>query len=987
MLQRVLFVLTCAGILVPAAAYGQASITGVVKDSSGSVLPGVTVEASSPALIEKVRSAVTDGTGQYRIVDLRPGTYTLTFALPGFSNVRREGLELTGSFTATVNADLRVGAIEETVTVTGESPIVDVQSTAQQRVMGQEVLEAIPAGRNYRTLAVLIPGMTSGVQDVGGQNTLQLGTVAIHGGRGTDQRVMIDGVTIRNGTVEGAIANFVPDMGSTQEMTVDYAAASAETMTSGVVVNHIPREGGNVFRGNIFLTGANKSFQADNYTPELAAQGLRSPNKLKMVYDINPSVGGPISKDRLWFYTAARWQATNRYVAGLWENANVGNPAAWTYNPDFDRQAVFTLEQVSGNGRVTWQATPRNKLNFFYEKQSRDYWDTAPLLGPESNAHWQFPRLWTASAAYTSPITSRLLLEARFADRAEDINNEYPEEGSIFRSLIAVTDQGGLIPGLRYRGKGVPNDTSYSTFGQNRLNMWETKVTVSYVTGAHAVKAGFSNLWGQNILDSYDIASATTYRFNNGVPNQIQQRTTTYGPLKGGVRAEMGAFIQDKWTIKRLTVNPGVRFDYFSTGYEPFHLGPDLYAPTRDVSFPDTPWYNFKDWSPRLGAVYDLFGNGKTAVRANLSRYQMAIFPLDGIVTRDRLVNRVFRSWTDANNNFNPDCDLVNGQAQDLRASGGDFCGVISDLRFGQIIPSTTYDPATLEGWNSRPDNWEFSTGIQHQLAPRVGVDVGYFRRAYGNFRVTDNRAVAASDFSPFRLTAPTNPELPDGGGYVVDGLFNLNPNKVGLVDNYQTLSSNVGKQTEHWNGMDFTMNARPGGGMLLQGGVSTGRRTTDNCGIRAVLPEIDPVNPYCQVTEAFQTQMKFLGTYTVPKVDVMIAATFQSLPGPNILANYVASNAEVQPSLGRPLSGGQANVTVNLVEPGTMYGDRLEQIDMRFTKIIRVGRMRSNLGLDIYNLLNSNVVRTVNNTYSAWQRPTAILDARLFKLSAQIDF
>src|SRR5689334_837295 len=123
MLARVLCVLTGLGILVPAAAYGQASITGVVKDSSGSVLPGVTVEASSPALIEKVRSATTDGTGQYRIVDLRPGTYTLTFTLPGFSLVRREGLELTGSFTATVNADLRVGAIEETVTVTGESPI------------------------------------------------------------------------------------------------------------------------------------------------------------------------------------------------------------------------------------------------------------------------------------------------------------------------------------------------------------------------------------------------------------------------------------------------------------------------------------------------------------------------------------------------------------------------------------------------------------------------------------------------------------------------------------------------------------------------------------------------------------------------------------------------------------------------------------------------------------------------------------------------
>jgi hypothetical protein len=706
------------------------------------------------------------------------------------------------------------------------------------------------------------------------------------------------------------------------------------------------------------------------------------------VYDINPSFGGPIRKDRLWFYSAARWQATNRYVAGLWENLNAGNPASWTYSPDFSRQAVFKLDQVSGNTRVTWQATPRNKLNFYFEKQIRDYIDTSALLSPESNSHWIFPRLWTGAAAYTSPITSKLLLEARFASRAEDISNEYPADpNSPYRELIAVTDQGGFIPGLRYRGKGVYSDTSYSTFGQNVVTMWETKVSTSYVTGAHAFKAGFSNLWGQNTLNSFDVTSGTTYRFNNGVPNQIQQRTTTYGPLKGGVRAEMGAFIQDKWTIRRLTLNPGLRFDYFSTGYEPFHLGPDRFAPTRDVTFADTPWYNFKDFSPRMGAVYDLFGNGRTAVKASINRYQLAIFPLDGIVTRDRLVNRVTRSWIDANNNFIPDCDLVNLQAQDLRATGGDACGVVSDLRFGQIVPSTTYDPATLEGWNSRPNNWEFSTGVQHQLAPRIGVEVAYFRRWYGNFRVTDNRAVTAGDFTAFQLTAPSDPRLPGGGGYVVDGLFNLNPDKVGLVDNYQTLSRNFGKQTEHWNGMDFTINARPGSGVLLQGGVSTGRRTTDSCDIRAALPEIDPVNPYCHVTEAFQTQMKFLGTYTLPRVDVLIAATFQSLPGPNILANYVAANAQVQGSLGRPLSGGAANVTVNLVDPGTIYGDRLEQLDLRFTKIVRMGRFRSNLSLDVYNAFNSNVVRSVNNTYSAWMRPTAILDARLFKLGAQVDF
>ncbi|PWT82268.1 MAG: hypothetical protein C5B57_08945 [Blastocatellia bacterium] len=978
-----------SSILFPATAHGQGSITGIVRDTSGAVLPGVTVEAASPALIEKVRTAVTDGTGVYRIVDLRPGAYTLTFALTGFSTVKREGLELTGSFTATVNIELRVGALEETVTVTGESPIVDVQNTARQRVMSQEVLETVPAGRNYRMLAVLIPGVTAGVQDVGGQNTLQLGTVQIHGGRGTDQRVMIDGVTIRNGTVEGAIANFIPDMGSTQEMTVDYAAGSAETMTGGVLVNHIPREGGNRLTGSFFATGANSSFQGSNLTQELTDLGLRTPNSLYSVYDYNPSAGGPIMKDKLWFYSAARWQANKRYIAGLWDNLNAGDPTKWTYDPDYNHQAVFALTQSSVNTRLTWQASTKNKFNVYYEHQTRDYNNTGTGLSPESNQHWVFPRLRTFSGGWTATLTSRLLFEVRAATRAEDIRDIFPTNPSDpYRTLIAVTDQGGLIPGLRYRGKGVATDTAYSTFGDNHLDMGEIKTALSYVTGAHAFKVGFNNIWGQNILNSYDIASATTYRFLNGVPNQIQQRTTEYGPLTGGVQAEMGLFAQDKWTLGRLTLNPGIRFDYFRSGYQEFHLGPNLFAPTRDFTFPATTWYSFKDVSPRLGASYDLFGNGKTAVKANLSRYVLAIFPLDGNPAAFRLVNRVTRAWTDANGNYTPDCDLGNFLQQDLRASGGDFCGTISDLRFGQTIPSRTYDPATLVGWGTRPDNWEASAGVQHQVSNRVGLEVGYFRRWFGNFRVTDNRAQAPGDFSPFTITAPVDTRLPGGGGYAVTSLYNLNPNKVGQVDNYDTLASNYGTQIEHWNGIDFSVNARPQRGVILQGGVSTGRTSTDNCDILAKLPEINPVGmPYCHVDTAFLTQVKFLGTYTVPKVDLQVAATFQSLPGPQITADYLATNAEVQPSLGRPLSGGAANVTVNLVAPGTMYGERLNQLDLRFVKLLRFGRVRTSINFDLYNALNGNAIRTVNLNYASWLTPTAILDARMFKIGAQLDF
>jgi hypothetical protein len=179
-------------VLVPAAARAQGSIAGVVKDASGAVLPGVTVEAASPALIEKTRSVVTDGTGQYKIVDLRPGPYTVTFTLSGFSTFKRDGIELTGSFTATVNADLRVGQLAETITVTGESPIVDVQNATQQRVLTKDVLDTIPSGRSPTSFAILVPGMT-GTNDIGGSNNLNLTSLSVHGGRNISQRVMIDG--------------------------------------------------------------------------------------------------------------------------------------------------------------------------------------------------------------------------------------------------------------------------------------------------------------------------------------------------------------------------------------------------------------------------------------------------------------------------------------------------------------------------------------------------------------------------------------------------------------------------------------------------------------------------------------------------------------------------------------------------------------------------------------------------------------------------
>jgi len=325
-----------------------------------------------------------------------------------------------------------------------------------------------------------------------------------------------------------------------------------------------------------------------------------------------------------------------------------------------------------------------------------------------------------------------------------------------------------------------------------------------------------------------------------------------------------------------------------------------------------------------------------------------------------------------------PDCELTNPLANDE-------CGIMSNTAFGGTVPATTYNPKALVGWGVRPDSWEFSTSIQHELVPRVSVNVGYFRRWYSNFTVTDNLSAAPADYSPFSITAPSDARLPAGGSYLVSGLYDLNPNKAGLINNYFTLASDYGNQLEHWNGVDVTVNARPGPGLLLQGGLSTGRTITDNCDVVAKVD--NPSTRFCHVQTDFLTQVKFLGSYNVPRIEVQISGTFQSIPGPQIGAAYVATNALVAPSLGRNLSGNAANVSVALVEPGTIYGDRLNQLDFRAGKILKFGKTRTAVNLDLFNAFNRNTALTVNNNYASWQQPLSILSARLVKISVQFDF
>lgn len=1032
--------LLAAVLLFPSLAQAQATLAGTVRDASGGVLPGVTVEAASPALIEKVRTTVTDGTGQYRLPELPPGTYNLTFTLAGFTTVQREAVEVRGAGVISVNADLRVGGVQETITVTGETPVVDIQSTRRETVLDDEVLRAIPASRGYNALLTAIPSVTGGSQNIDLNPTMRIFTS--HGGRGNEGRVQVDGLNIGAAFNGGGVSGYVADTSNAAEMNFTLSGGLGEAETGGMNINVIPKQGGNEFRGSIFTSAAGKWSQGSNLDDRLIGLGLTEPADLQKVWDASFSLGGPFVRDRLWFYGNYRDFGSHQTTPGVFANANAGlplsDPRAFIYERDTSVHGRNVTSKTIASLRLTSQLTPRNKVSFYVDQQwncngtpyARDVENTCRERGDnwmgsgfgfqslEAAAFYQdsFERVYQAT--YTSPLTSKLLLDAGMST--------YISRWGWMEPPGAINDrpQVTMVSPVFVQYGGI--DNSFNNW--QSPNVW--RAALSYVTGGHSMKFGHQG--AHHIEKTKDFGNPTglTYTVINagGVtfPISLTQRIA---PTEMSNRTRYIAFYaQDQWTLNRVTLQGAIRYDrawsYYPAGENgAFGVGP--FNPEPIVFGGGTMVDSYNDITPRMGLAWDLRGDGRTSLRVNLGKYlqsannqenyTIANPALDGRNGRRGPTFHVqtARNWGDANGNWRPDCDLMDP------AENGE-CGPWADQSFGNPAANTVINPDVLKGWGVRPYDWQFGASIQQEVLPRVSVEFGYHRRWFGNFFYTDNLAVGPSDFQSATFTAPSHPSLPDGGGYsvtffdVVREKFGANRLADGSSALYYTFGSDYGDESAYWHGVDLTINARMQNGLTFQGGTSTGRGVRDQCEIWAALPEL--FAPFtgtiqqrdaCKVTEKWLTQFRGLASYTVPKIDVLVSAVMQFKPnastgptdttvasnGTSLAANFNLTNTIAEPLLGRPLAGTTAPTqsrSINILLPGQLYAERINQVDLRAAKVFRFGVRRLDVGFDFYNIFNANPGLAFDNNFgdgSAWLRPSSVLNPRFVRFNATLDF
>ena len=986
-----LLTLVCAFLVAPAAWAQQAGgIAGQVTDTTGGALPGVTVEVNSPVLIGGTQVVFTDGEGRYNAINLSIGAYAVTFTLPGFATVVRDGIDIGAGFTANISVELSVGAVEETVTVTGAAPVVDVQTVRQQRTIPSDELQTLPSGNfGLQTLANVTPGFASEARgsDVGGTVdtwAAQGAYTFYHGKMGT--RASFNG--FRNQYFVGGATGvgYVTNQDTIAELQLEISGMGAESGSGSTSLNAIPKEGSNTFTFSANGKFSNGAMQGDNLNDELAAFGLTT-SKVDNIYRAAGTIGGPIMQNRLWFFGAiGRW-GKRVLVPGAFFNALQGQSPlgdGGTLFHEFDRSrpaADFDWYRTHSI-RLTYQATERHRFGFFGDIQ-KDCRCTTGFEGAnaiEERRGWDNWPSGAAQLTWTYPVTSRMLFEAGTGWQTYNwVNTTQPGVTDADHSITELSTN------FRY---GAPLVTVAPIARTGRGGQF---FNMSYVTGSHNFKVGLTTEQGFSDL-SFDInhPDDTSYFFLNERPALIFFFAQ---PLfqQERMNLELGAFAQDAWTLNRLTLNLGIRLDHTTYGYPASTLEAGRYVPARSVvegkGIP-----KWTDINPRVGASYDVFGTGRTAVKVSLGRFNALS---QGTVTREShpfntSINSAFRTWSDANGDFIPDCDL-----QDFTPNGE--CGTISNSNFGQFQPgSILFDDSVTK--DNRQYLWDFLAEVQHELFTGFSVSAGYNRNWTKNFAVADNLLVTPDDYDEFCITVPNDPNLPNAGQEQC-GYYDLNPAKFGQEHLNWTNST---EQERYWDGLTLSLDGRFPNGASLAGGVDIGNQVQDFCYTidapgqnRELVSTLSSdlavqSSPFCRISRSGSdlTDFRLRGSYPLP-AGFTASAIYKNLPGAPTDADMTVTSADVRfMNPDRVGLSGAGTAVVALHARSTVFTERYTQVDLRLTRTFIMPGARLDTSLDLYNALNSSSIGQIQERFGPkFRTPIRVLAPRLVQVYANLSF
>jgi carboxypeptidase family protein len=997
-------------VLLPLAASAQSTIEGFVKDTSGAVMPGVTVTAASAALIEKSRTVVTNGQGRYEIIDLRPGTYSVSFASPGFKTVRRDGIDLPANVSVPVYVEMGVGAVGETVEVQAEAPVVDVENAANKQLLTRDVQDSIPVARNMQAMGGLIPGIQlhnaqGGNPDVGGSQQMEQTYIQGHGSAAVNTTVLLDGMNINSNYIDGTIQNYV-DNAIIQQATYQTSGITAEVSAGGALVNQIPKDGGNQFHGDIFLSGTGQGgwWQANNISPGLLNRvrfftnnpnATFNGNSIVHIEDFDGSVGGPILKDRLWFLSSFRYQSTYDAVAGV--TYPDGSPGV---EDQYIKQGVL---------RLSWQINSKNKFSGTYDRiqkfKGHELTGVSPVPdNPAVSAQRRGPPFYyVAQGKWTRIQTSKLLFEAGFSTDIIHYSVIYlPGEEEVpftdkWFSHVSKVNQ------FTNRRSNAPAVQSF--FLPDRRNL---SGAVSYFTGTHNIRVGVQDAWGKN--DRVSSLNGDLYENYNIVAGTLQPVSVTAFntpiAVRERVNADLGIFAMDTWHIRRLALTYGVRWEYERSSVEPSAINGGRFVGAR--SFPQINCDTikglgcWKTWAPRVGVVYDFFGNGKTAVKAGFGKYNAP--EATGYLARfdPMVLSTDTRVWQDKDLSGKSLATNGDGIAQDNEI------GPSTNPNFGKLTNIPKLDPHF-----KREYNLQYSAGVTHQLKPGVSLTFNWFRRTDYNQTLLQNQAVdPVADWTPFNLINPL-----DGSTITA---YNLNKNAFGRPTQFFQTNADQGLARNTYTGYEMGAVGRlPHGGHVF-GGWTIERITDIRCdatigttidGSNVTNSSLNDPNSlrFCDESGKipFRSDVKVAGNMPIWK-GIEGSVAFQSAPEFEKYVNWDVTANTTYPAdcagcpAGQKLfaTGFLTNPTerIQLSVPGSRYNDRLNELDLGIKRTFAFReKYHLQAQLDVFNVTNSNTVlietQSLGNSIKPFVlggfggNPQGVLQPRLLRLALQFHF